>query len=461
MPNKRHMILCSLALYALSLLLPALGGQIGLALMGISITFGWLALAEGILPVLGAYANLFYWWAAVQLLRGKEPVTASRFCMCLAAFSLLAPLMRDGFEFAAIGWGALLWFAALWLMRLAASTENTPAALRHACKKWATASAAIALALFAFGRWQYHAANAQQREQYFPAGTVFAFMWPSSLPYIEPPSSLPAPDNGTAEWLGGLEISADNHLAFISGNLREYRPPKRFIYRGYLIQEYFHEDGILSIAPAAAPADYRYGYRPAEAGEQGEQIQFIRQADGQTVWQAPVKRVEFGQYPDYGIIIQRLWQTPLYTEITAWFDVNPAQTFTEACPIEPYSAPFKLHAPLQIGGKIYSDKYRSPVAESRILCNATYILWLNAPAYQAYDDSVELSAVLIRRRDMLPVETYKDWWRSNPALKQAAARPQEWLAGISRMETRRRKESYGLQESELVIYSADGEWIVP
>ncbi|MBH5330230.1 YIP1 family protein [Eikenella sp. S3360] len=467
MNTKKRLIALSLALYILSLSLPAVGGQIGLAIMYASIAFGWLGMSVGMLPALAGYANLFYWWAAVQLLRGKEPMVVSWFCMVFACFSLLIPLMpvlMMGHEFASVGWGALLWFAALWLMRLAAITENSPEALRRACKKWAKVSAVIIFSLFAFGRWQYYAANTQQQGQYFPVGTVFAFMLPSSLPYIEPPQSLPAPDNGTAEWLGGLEISDDNRLTFVSGSLKEYHPPKRFIYQGYLIQEYFHEDGILSITPAEKPADYRYGYRPAKAGEQGEQIQFIQKASGQTLWQAPVKRMEFGQYPDYGKTIQRLWQTPKHNDISAAFDANPAQTFAEACPIEPYSAPFKLHEPLQIDGKIYSDKYRSPLAQSRILCNDTYILWLNAPAYRDYDDSVELSAVLIRRRDMLPVEKYRTTRYpegiNHAALKQAAAQPQAWLAGIRRMETRRRADGYTLQESELVIEGGNGEWVL-
>lgn len=467
MDSKKRLLALSLALYVVSLFLPVLGGQIGLVVMYASIAFGWLAMAVGMLPALAGYANLFYWWTAVQLLRGKEPIVASWFFMVFSSFSLvipLMPIMRDRAEFTAVGWGALLWFSALWLMRLAVMTENTPEALNRAFKKWAKVCAVITFSLFAFGRWQYAAANAQQREQYFLVGTVFAFMLPSSLPYIAPPASLPEAGNGSAEWLGGLEISEDNSLTFVSGSLKEYRPPKRFIYQGYLIQEYFHEDGILSIVPAEKPADYRYGYRPAQSGEQGEQIQFIQQANGHTVWQAPVKRADLGQYPDYGKTIQSLWQPPKHTEIAAEFDANPAQTFAEACPIEPYSAPFKLHEPLQIDGKIYSDKYRSPLAQSRILCNADYILWLNAPAYQSYDDSVELSAVLIRRRDMLPVEKYRATrypdQTNHAVLKQAAVQPQAWLAGIRRMATRRRAENYGLQESELVIEGEGGEWVL-
>ena len=386
---------------------------------------------------------------------------AALLSMVFASFTLLLVLMPEP-EYVAVGWGALLWLAALYLMQMVVFAENTPEALRQSFKKWAKTCAAVTLALFAFGRWQYAAANAQQREQYFPFGTVFAFMLPSSLPYIAPPQSLHEPNNGTAEWLGGLEISQDNSLILVSGSLKEYTPPKRFIYQGYLIQEYFHEDGILSIIPAPAPADYRYGYRLAKEGEQGEQIQFIQKADGQTVWQAPVKADELGQYPEYDKEIKRLWQPPLYTEIAAGFKANPVQTFTEACPIEPYSAPFKLHEPLQIDGKIYSDKYRSPVAKSRILCNSEYILWLNAPEYQDYNGRVDLSAVLIRRSDMLPVEEFKTsrekGWTNYDELKQASEQPQAWLASIGRMETRRRDENgYGYDDYELVVHSSNGE----
>ena len=463
MYTQKRLIAISIALYAVSLFLPAVGGQIGLSILYVGIVYGWFALIFGWFAVLAVYANVFYWWTAVHLLRGKNPEMAALLSMVFASFTLLLVLM-PGPEYVAVGWGALLWLAALYLMQMVVFAENTPEALRQSFKKWAKTCAAVTLTLFAFGRWQY-AANAQQREQYFPFGTVFAFMLPSSLPYIAPPQSLPEPNNGTAEWLGGLEISQDNHLILVSGSLKEYTPPKRFIYQGYLIQEYFHEDGILSIIPAPAPADYRYGYRPAKEGEQGEQIQFIQKADGQTVWQAPVKADGLGQYPEYNKEIKRRWQPPLYTEIAAGFKANPAQTFAEACPIEPYSAPFKLHEPLQIAGKIYSDKYRSPVTKSRILCNSEYILWLNAPEYQDYNGRVDLSAVLIRRSDMLPVEkfeTSREKWGTNyDELKQASEQPQAWLAGIGRMETRRRDENgYGYDDYELVVHSSNGEWVL-
>ena len=463
MYTQKRLIAISIALYAVSLFLPAVGGQIGLSILYVGIVYGWFALIFGWFAVLAVYANVFYWWTAVHLLRGKNPEMAALLSMVFASFTLLLVLM-PGPEYVAVGWGALLWLAALYLMQMVVFAENTPEALRQSFKKWAKTCAAVTLTLFAFGRWQY-AANAQQREQYFPFGTVFAFMLPSSLPYIAPPQSLPEPNNGTAEWLGGLEISQDNHLILVSGSLKEYTPPKRFIYQGYLIQEYFHEDGILSIIPAPAPADYRYGYRPAKEGEQGEQIQFIQKADGQTVWQAPVKADGLGQYPEYNKEIKRRWQPPLHTEIAAEFKANPAQTFAEACPIEPYSAPFKLHEPLQIAGKIYSDKYRSPVAKSRILCNSEYILWLNAPEYQDYNGRVDLSAVLIRRSDMLPVEEFKTsrekGWTNYDELKQASEQPQAWLASIGRMETRRRDENgYGYDDYELVVHSSNGEWVL-
>lgn len=463
MYTQKRLIAISLALYAVCLFLPAVGGQIGLSILYVGIVYGWFALIFGWFAVLAVYANVFYWWTAVHLLRGKKPEMAALLSMVFASFSLL--LVLDDAEFVAVGWGALLWLAALYLMQMVVFAENTPEALRQSFKKWAKTCAAVTLALFAFGRWQYAAANAQQREQYFPFGTVFAFMLPSSLPYIAPPQALPEPNNGTAEWLGGLEISQDNSLILVSGSLKEYTPPKRFIYQGYLIQEYFHEDGILSIIPVPAPADYRYGYRPAKEGEQGEQIQFIQKADGQTVWQAPVKADGLWQYPEYNKEIKRLWQSPLHTEIAAGFKASPAQTFTEACPIEPYRAPFKLHEPLQIDGKIYSDKYRSPVAKSRILCNSEYILWLNAPEYQDYNGRVDLSAVLIRRSDMLPVEkfeTSREKWGTNyDELKQASEQPQAWLASIGRMETRRRDEDgYGYDDYELVVHSGNGEWVL-
>lgn len=462
MCTQKRLIAISLALYAVSLFLPAVGGQIGLTILYGGIVYGWFALIFGWFAVLAVYANVFYWWTAVHLLRGKKREMAALLSMVFASFTLLLVLM-PGPEYVAVGWGALLWLAALYLMQMVVFGENTPEALRQSFKKWAKTCAAVTLALFAFGRWQYAAANAQQREQYFPFGTVFAFMLPSSLPYIAPPQSLPEPNNGTAEWLGGLEISQDNSLILVSGSLKEYTPPKRFIYQGYLIQEYFHEDGILSIIPAPAPADYRYGYRPAKEGEQGEQIQFIQKADGQTVWQAPVKADGSGQYPEYEKEIKRLWQPPLHTEIIAGFKANPAQTFSGACPIEPYSAPFKLHEPLQIDGKIYSDKYRSPVAKSRILCNSEYILWLNAPEYQDYNGRVDLSAVLIRRSDMLPVEEFKTsrekGWTNYDELKQASEQPQAWLASIGRMETRR-KDDDGYDDYELVVHSGNGEWVL-
>ena len=464
MYTQKRLIAISLALYAVCLFLPAVGGHIGLSILYVGIVYGWFALIFGWFAVLAVYANVFYWWTAVHLLRGKRPEVAAMLSMVFASFTLLLVLM-PGPEYVAVGWGALLWLAALYLMQMVVFAENTPEALRQSFKKWAKTCAAVTLALFAFGRWQYAAANAQQREQYFPFGTVFAFMLPSSLPYIAPPQSLHEPNNGTAEWLGGLEISQDNSLILVSGSLKEYTPPKRFIYQGYLIQEYFHEDGILSIVPAPAPADYRYGYRPAKEGEQGEQIQFIQKADGQTVWQAPVKADGLGQYPEYDKEIKHLWQPPLYTEIIAGFKANPAQTFAEACPIEPYRAPFKLHEPLQIDGKIYSDKYRSPVAKSRILCNSEYILWLNAPEYQDYNGRVDLSAVLIRRSDMLPVEEFKTsrekGWTNYDELKQASEQPQAWLASIGRMETRRRDENgYGYDDYELVVHSGNGEWVL-
>ena len=462
MYTQKRLIAISLALYAVSLFLPAVGGHIGLTILYGGIVYGWFALIFGWFAVLAVYANVFYWWTAVHLLRGKKPEMAALLSMMFASFSLLLVLM-PGPEYVAVSWGALLWLAALYLMQMVVFAENTPEALRQSFKKWAKTCAAVTLALFAFGRWQYAAANAQQREQYFPFGTVFAFMLPSSLPYIAPPQSLPEANNGTAEWLGGLEISQDNSLILVSGSLKEYTPPKRFIYQGYLIQEYFHEDGILSIIPAPAPADYRYGYRPAKEGEQGEQIQFIQKTDGQTVWQAPVKADGSGQYPEYNKEINRLWQSPLHTEIIAGFKANPAQTFAEVCPIEPYRAPFKLHEPLQIAGKIYSDKYRSPVTKSRILCNSEYILWLNAPEYQDYNGRVDLSAVLIRRSDMLPVEEFKTsrekGWTNYDELKQASEQPQAWLASIGRMETRR-KDDYGYDSYELVLHSGNGEWVL-
>ena len=450
MYTQKRLIAISLALYAVSLFLPAVGGQIGLSILYVGIVYGWFALIFGWFAVLAVYANVFYWWTAVHLLRGKKPEMAALLSMVFASFSLLLVLM-PGPEYVAVGWGALLWLAALYLMQMVVFAENTPEALRQSFKKWVKTCAAVTLALFAFGRWQYAAANAQQREQYFPFGTVFAFMLPSSLPYIAPPQSLPEPNNGTAEWLGGLEISQDNSLILVSGSLKEYTPPKRFIYQGYLIQEYFHEDGILSIIPAPAPADYRYGYRPAKEVEQGEQIQFIQKADGQTVWQAPVKADGSGQYPEYNKEINRLWQSPLHTEIIAGFKANPA--------------PFKLHEPLQIAGNIYSDKYRSPVAKSRILCNSEYILWLNAPEYQDYNGRVDLSAVLIRRSDMLPVEEFKTsrekGWTNYDELKQASEQPQAWLASIGHMETRRRDENgYGYDDYELVVHSGNGEWVL-
>lgn len=462
MYTKKRLIAVSLALYAVSLCLPAVGGQNGLIVMTMTMAYGWLAVATGLLPALAAYANVFYWWAALQAARGKKPITASWFCMFFAAFTLLVPLlpMMRGYEFAVIGWGAFLWLASLWLMRLVVvlADQDAPEVWRRTLKKWAGVSVAITLALFAFGRWQYAAANAQQREQYFPAGTVFALMWPVDVPYIEPPQSLPVPGNGTAEWLGGLEFSEDNSPILFSGSLKEYNPPKRFIYQGYLIQEYFHEDGILSIVPAEKAADYRYGFRTAKPGEKGQFVQFIQSTGGRTLWQAPVEYTKREIYPDYSRPIQRLWQPQPHTEIAAAFNAAPEQSFSETCPAEPYSAPFKLHEPLQINGKIYSDTRRSSIGRSRILCNEQYILWLDAPEYQSHLQRTELSAVLIRRSDMQPVETYSAWDES-PALRQAAQEPHTWLAGIRRMETRRQKE-FSLRNSELVVYGAQGEWVL-
>ena len=105
------------------------------------------------------------------------------------------------------------------------------------------------------------------------------------------------------------------------------------------------------------------------------------------------------------------------------------------------------------------------MAKSRILCNSEYILWLNAPEYQDYNGRVDISAVLIRRSDMLPVEKFntsrEKGWTNYDELKQASEQPQAWLASIGRMETRRRDENgYSYDDYELVVHSSNGEWVL-
>lgn len=151
MYTQKRLIAISLALYAVSLFLPAVGGQIGLSILYVGIVYGWFALIFGWFAVSAVYANVFYWWTAVHLLRGKKPEMAALLSMVFASFSLLLVLM-PGPEYVAVGWGALLWLAALYLMQMVVFAENTPEALRQSFKKWVKTCAAVTLALFAFGR---------------------------------------------------------------------------------------------------------------------------------------------------------------------------------------------------------------------------------------------------------------------------------------------------------------------
>lgn len=61
MYTQKRLIAISLALYAVSLFLPAVGGQIGLTILYGGIVYGWFALIFGWFAVLAVYANVFYW----------------------------------------------------------------------------------------------------------------------------------------------------------------------------------------------------------------------------------------------------------------------------------------------------------------------------------------------------------------------------------------------------------------
>ncbi|OAM29229.1 MULTISPECIES: hypothetical protein [Eikenella] len=174
MHTKKRLIMLSLALYLLSLCLPSLGEQPGVAVLMAGIVFGWMGIFTGKLATLAAYANVFYLWSVVRMLEGRQPRHALNACMVLSLFTFPFMLGANPFsDIGAVGWGVLVWLAALWLPWAAGMTGEESAGLRRAAAIWVSVSAVMLLAAFAYGRWQSAALTRDGIVQDWPAGTVF------------------------------------------------------------------------------------------------------------------------------------------------------------------------------------------------------------------------------------------------------------------------------------------------
>lgn len=160
MHTKKRLVMLSIVLYLLSLFLPSMNGQPGVVVLFFGMALGWMGILFGmafgwigiLFGGLAVYANVFYWFSIVQMLRGKQPKQALNWCVVLSAFTLLPGAPDDRL---AIGWGVPVWLAALWLPWALGLVGETPEKLRYAAKIWGGVSIGILLAVFAYGRWQY------------------------------------------------------------------------------------------------------------------------------------------------------------------------------------------------------------------------------------------------------------------------------------------------------------------
>lgn len=207
------------------------------------VLFGWLGL------VFQAYSNITFWIALIIIWRDKKPVILAilTFTLGLSSF-LMSNIMTTGDKgthnapIQSWGWGAILWIVAYAFLLLGTVKIAYPARVRQ-LRYWIAVIAAMSLAVFMLGRYQYQQANLEERGRLFTSLTAFTTQGVSNIPYY--PLDISVDENTLIEVKGQLK-----NFQFLTAGAFEIPLPQKFMHQnkiysvlnGFLIQQEFVED---------------------------------------------------------------------------------------------------------------------------------------------------------------------------------------------------------------------------
>lgn len=213
------------------------GSMIGSQILVNGLLFGWHNNGWA------AYANLFFFYATLQLLRGKQPrETVFVMLLCAATLPFFSGIQRDEgtnvvLPVVSWGWGAVLWSISLILVASSAAVRSA-VITGTGIKFLGFGIFAILVAILVVHQRQWQAANIQEREMYLPEGVAFTNARFSGIPFDWPDGPLVSSD-------AVISLDIDPKLFSARDGSPQLELPKLLAFRQGGFDWYTYEDPYL------------------------------------------------------------------------------------------------------------------------------------------------------------------------------------------------------------------------
>lgn len=292
---------------------------------------------------LAVYANIFYWFAVLFLLRNKKPKISLYLMVILALFTFTLreiPYGESG-NMASVhiwGYGAFVWgFALILLIGAVKDRRQNYSALEILLPYFSVFLAIISATLF-YKNYQWKHANTDERKRYssyFSQFSSFAPRFkPSGIEYRPPPTHLP--NNHLP-----VEISPDRDveldMLYNKFKIEKYfHLPESFIYQGYKISQPYQNSDTYIIEKSPIQAAYRYDVVKTKDNQARQSIFDIQQ--NKEIWYSDVKLNESKIYPNFNLEIAELFSQPLPKKQDIEVTLPTTGKWTSSCSIQPIPA---------------------------------------------------------------------------------------------------------------------------
>lgn len=289
---------------------------------------------------LAVYANIFYWFAVLFLLRNKKPKISLYLMVILALFTFTLreiPYGESG-NMASVriwGYGAFVWgFALILLIGAVKDRRQNYSALEILLPYFSVFLAIISATLF-YKNYQWKHANTDERQRYFPKFSAFAPGFkPSGIEYRPPPTHLP--NNHLP-----VEISPDRDVELGVFNSefkieKYFYLPESFIYKGYQISRPYQDSNTYIIEKSSIQAAYRYDVVKIKDNQARQSIFDIQQ--NKEIWYSDVNLNQSKIYPDFNFEIKKLFGQSLPKEQDIKVTLPTTGKWTSSCSIQPIPA---------------------------------------------------------------------------------------------------------------------------
>ncbi len=398
----------SLVLWFISLCLLGFGDMRGGAILYLGTLMGW-SIPQG----WAVYANYFYWYILIQILRGKKPIVSVFFMAILSLILPITILFADDWGW---GWGAFLVFFCQCLAVLSALLIHREISTKFAYAVISCLICAI-MGLGMWGGYQRHDANEWEYKQYFPSIEIVFTKQPlSGLPYQA--LSKAFPDDATIE----MQFIGDIPL-IIKDNQNAY--PSTYWQHGKLWQKYasyMHSLNDFSIEMLEG-TDIQEKAKPTHRlivsnPKPKHYLYTLYNATNDIIYQQPIIMIK-------NKVMPRLYQLDLMqhsknktVENLLW----QSDSGSEKCPIKRIATDNPNELIWQLDKRQLKLFNNSVIYPDKAICSANYIV-----AYSKQADDFA-TAWLFERKTGLPVATFHSLDKNTLPVKGYTAQQFEFTA---------------------------------